>query len=65
MPDQPTVEVTLNMSAEEAWALAQFIKRVTYTSVRECAVDDAETRLMLDSFEIVRRALAEVGIAPR
>ena len=65
MADQVRVALDVGMSLEQAWALAQFVKRVTFTGVRECAAEDAEARVMLEALEIVRRALADVDIAPR
>jgi hypothetical protein len=42
-----TVSVTVDLTREEALALAQFVKRSRFDTYRECAVDDDETRLML------------------
>lgn len=55
----------LVLSDGEMLALAQLLKRIGWSDVRGCAVDDDEARVMLRATERVRRALAEVGYAPR
>jgi len=57
--------IDVNLTDEEAWALAQFLKRVGYHDVRPLAVDKCEAYEMLDAGEKVRRALAELGYVPR
>lgn len=60
-------QVTLQaqLSDEQAWALAQLLKRLGYTDCRGLAQDDNEAWLMMVAAERVRQALAEVGYAPR
>ncbi len=58
-----TIEVELN--TDQAWALAQFVKRVCFSDYRALAIDQDEAYEMVDAGERVRRALAEKGIAPR
>lgn len=55
----------LELSEAQAQALAQFIKRVTFSGVRECAMDDAEAYDALAGLNAVRAALAEGGFDPR
>jgi hypothetical protein len=50
---------------DEAWALAQFLKRAGFSDYRQLAVDEREAWDMLDAGEKMRRALAERGFAPR
>ncbi len=52
-------------NAAEAWALAQFAKRIGWTELRANAVDDAEAYLMRDSIEELSTALAKAGFTPR
>jgi len=59
------VVVQLLLSDEQAWALAQLLKRLGYADCRGLAQDDNEAWLMVLASERVRRALAEVGYAPR
>jgi hypothetical protein len=59
------VTVRIELDAEQAWALAQLVKRIGWADCRGLAEDQAQTRLMIEATERVRRALAEVGYAPR
>ncbi|WP_420028650.1 DUF7706 family protein [Klebsiella quasipneumoniae] len=46
-------------------SLAQFIKRLTWTEMRACAISDDETYLMKDAIDKLQKALSEEGYAPR
>ena len=59
------VVAQLELSFEQAWALAQLVKRIGWSECRSLAEDEAQTRLMIEAVERVRQALAEVGYAPR
>ena len=59
------VTVHIELDAEQAWALAQLLKRIGWADCRSLAEDQAQTRLMIEATERVRQALAEVGYAPR
>jgi hypothetical protein len=41
MPDK-TIRIDVELPPAEALALAQFVKRVTWTEMRACAADEAE-----------------------
>lgn len=60
-----TVTVRVELDGEQAWALAQLLKRIGFSDCRSLAQDDTEARLMIVATERVRQALAQVGIAPR
>lgn len=60
-----TVTVTLDLSDAHAMALAQFVKRVTWSDMRSCAVDDDEAYEIRAAVDQVAKALAEKGYAPR
>jgi len=60
-----TVSVELELEDVHAIALAQFVKRVTWSDFRACAVDDEEAYLIRAAVDRVAKALAEVGYAPR
>ena len=60
-----TVRVELNLSDEQAMALAQFVKRVTWSDFRACAVDDDEAYMIGAAIDQVARALVDKGYAPR
>ena len=63
MNDQ--VQVSIWLEPAQALALAQFVKRVRWTEVRQNAVGDEEADLMMDAMNEVAKALAEAGYAPR
>jgi hypothetical protein len=53
------------LSDEEALALAQLLKRLTWSDMRSCAVDDAETYTIRDAVGKLQDALGRAGYAPR
>ncbi|MFC4518820.1 DUF7706 family protein [Cupriavidus pinatubonensis] len=57
--------VTVVLNDKQALALAQFAKRVTWTDMRACAVDDQEAELIRAAVDQVARALADIGYDPR
>lgn len=59
------VEVSMVLEPAQALALAQFVKRVGWSELRLNAVDDDEAYTMRDAIELLARALAEAGYAPR
>ena len=59
------VQINVTINDEQALALAQFVKRVRWTEVRQNAVGDDEADLMMDAMNEVAKALAEAGYAPR
>lgn len=62
---QKMVTFTVTMDDERALALAQFLKRVGWSEMRQNAVDDFEAYMIRDGLDQVREALQEVGYAPR
>jgi hypothetical protein len=59
------VVVKVELDSEQAWALAQLVKRIGWRSCRSMAEDAKQTSLMIQATERLRRALAEAGYAPR
>jgi hypothetical protein len=55
----------VQLSDQDAWGLAQFLKRVGYSDFRSNAVDDKEAYRMLAAAEKVRRNLVAMGYDPR
>jgi len=55
----------IELTDNQALALAQFVKRVGWTEWRQNAVDDAEAYLMRDAFDQLARSLADGGYSPR
>ena len=64
MPDK-TVRIDVELPPAEALALAQFVKRVTWTEMRACAADEAECYQIRAAIDKMQRTLAELGYAPR
>ena len=63
--DHNTVTFQVDMPQDQAWALAQLLKRIGYSDCRALAEDDQQAYQMIQATEHVRRALADAGIAPR
>lgn len=59
------VIVTVDLPPEQAWALAQLVKRIGWAECLSLAENAEQTGLMIQAAERVRRALAEVGYSPR
>jgi hypothetical protein len=59
------IRIALDLPDEEAQTLAQFMKRVTWSAMRECAVDEAECYQIRAAIDKLRRALADADYAPR
>lgn len=53
------------LSEVEAVALAQLCKRITFTDLRSCAVDNDEAYVMRDAVVKLQEALRAAGYAPR
>jgi hypothetical protein len=62
---EPTIHVDLDLPPSAALALSQFVKRVTWTEMRECSVDDAEAYEIRAAIDTLQKALTEAGYAPR
>jgi hypothetical protein len=60
-----TVVIPMELSADEAWDFAQFLKRAGFSDYLSNAADQDEAYRMLHAGEKVRAALAEAGIDPR
>jgi hypothetical protein len=57
------LEVTL--TDPQALALAQMVKRITWSDMRQLSADDDEAYAMKDAVIALQAALAAVGYAPR
>jgi len=53
------------LSEQEAWDLAQFLKRAGFADFRSNAVDDEEAYRMQAVTQMIRRNLEVHGINPR
>jgi hypothetical protein len=61
----PTVSFAIELPEKEAWFLAQFFKRASFSDFRRCAQTDDEAYLMRNGAYRVRAALADAGFDPR
>ena len=59
------ITVTVELTDEQAQALAQYLKRSIWTDVRQSAASDEEAYLMRDAFNAMQYALTDVGYSPR
>ena len=60
-----TVRFAIEMEDNEAWELAQFVKRAGWDHFRSCAENDDEAYVIRDAVVKLERTLAEAGYAPR
>jgi len=65
MSEEQKVTITVELSEEEAWQLAQFFKRATFTDFRNNAESEEVAYTMIQAAGRVQRALAEKGYEPR
>lgn len=63
--DEIGVEVFLDLSLTEGFALAELCKRIGWADVATLSVDPDEARAMLRACDVVRSALAAAGVAVR
>ena len=59
------ITLHVELSAEQAWALAQLLKRIGWSDCRGLAEDEPQAHLMIAAAERLRAGLAEAGYAPR
>jgi dissimilatory sulfite reductase (desulfoviridin) alpha/beta subunit len=60
-----TVTVTLELSDAQAWALAQFVKRVGWSEFRGNAQDDDEASVIRNAVDLLQKSLKDAGYSPR
>ena len=65
MSDDQFVRIEVQLPPAEALALAQFVKRVTWSEMRSCAMDEAECYQIRAAIDKVQRALADADYGPR
>lgn len=57
--------VTVSLTNEEAWALAELVKRIGWAELRGNAANENEAYTMRDAVGRLQGALAEAGFSPR
>ncbi len=62
---QDIIDVSVRLPCAEALALAQFVKRVGFSEIRDCAANDNEAYEIRSALSKVREGLADAGFAPR
>lgn len=62
-----TINLKIELTDKQAWDLAQFLKRISYSDVQRTANPNRPNEVddMLDSLSVVERSLNEAGYAPR
>lgn len=60
-----TVTVNTELTDSQTLALAQFIKRLIWSEMRVCAIDDDETLVMKDTIRALQESHAYAGFSPR
>ena len=64
MSDQP-VRIVLELPADQAWAIAQFVKRAGLSDYRVLAQSEREAYAMREAGDAIGEAFAAAGCAPR
>ncbi|WP_431273642.1 DUF7706 family protein [Variovorax ureilyticus] len=59
------IPIDLNLPEDEAYAMAELCKRLSWRDARDLSVDDREARTMLRACDHVRIALAKAGFSVR
>lgn len=59
------VSLRIELNDDQAWQLAQFVKRVTFRTLEENSTSSEEAYLMMDVMNRIREELREQGYAPR
>ena len=59
------IKIEIELEQNQAWELAQVLKRLTLTDYRLLTTDMEKARDAMRGAECVREALAKVGIDPR
>ena len=65
MKEPKPLTASVQLTVAEAYALAELCKRIGWRDVASLAVDEDETRIMLQACDRVRDALAQVNVVVR
>lgn len=62
-----SIRLTVELTQQQAWDLAQFLKRTAFGDVLRTTVgnDEEEAYAMIEGIRAVERALTAAGVAPR
>jgi len=59
------VNIVLPLTDQEAWDLAQLVKRFGFVDAKNNAANDFEAQRMLDVIVKIQRVLTNAGVQPR
>ena len=62
---KPKTNIQIELTDEQALALAHYLKRYIWTDVRQSAVNDEEAYLIRDAFDAIQYALTDAGFSPK
>jgi hypothetical protein len=62
---KPKTKITVELTGEQALALAHYLKRSTWSDSRRNAVSDEEAYLIKDAFDALQYALTDAGFSPQ
>lgn len=62
---EPDISLPIRLTAPQAEAFAEFLKRADPDDFRRRAGDQAESDAMMDAANVIRQALRQAGFAPR
>ena len=60
---KPKTKITVELTDEQAQALAHFVKHNIWTDVRQNAASDEEAYLIRDAFDLLQYALTDAGFS--
>lgn len=63
-PGSVSQSATASFTESEAWALAQLLKRQSWSDIRQCAVNDDEAHQARNAVAKLQHIMAEAGIGP-
>lgn len=59
------IKIELEMASDQAWALAQFLKRISFGEYNMFSTDKYHAWQAMYAGEAIREALAAAGVDPR
>ena len=65
MDNPKPVTIKVELTDEEAYALAQYLKRAIFEDYRKRALNDDDAYIMQSAVAEIRKALAKAGCEPR
>lgn len=63
--DGNLVDVHMLLTREQAWAVAEFCKRIGWTEIRQLSATEGETDSAQTGLMVLANELARVGFKPR